>query len=135
VARQYDVRAIRYLYSRDLDAKRRKLLDFTKQRRWIDDRPAADEEFGVGIERARRNDSQRQFRLADDDRMTGVVATAETRDDVVLLGVEIDDPAFSFVAPLNPNDDIGLRAGITQSGTPSRSCRPSGLRRRPGTAS
>ena len=135
MARQYDVRTIRYLYPRDLNAERRKLLDFTEQRRLIDDRPAADEEFRMRIERARRNDSQREFRLSDDDRMAGVVAAAETRDDIVLLGVEVDDPPFSLVAPLNPNDDVGFRAGITQSETPSRSCRPSGSRRRPGTAS
>jgi len=40
--------------------------------------------------------------------MPGVVAAAETRDDVVLLGIEVDDAALPFVAPLDADDNVSL---------------------------
>ena len=39
-----------------------------------------------------------------DHRMAGVVAALETDDHVGILGQVIDDPAFSFVAPLGAHD-------------------------------
>ena len=92
--RQHDVRAIGDLYARRVDAERRQAFEFVEQRRRIDDRAAADEELDVRMQHARRNDAQRELAIADDDRVPGVVAAAEARDDVVVGGVEIDDPAL-----------------------------------------
>jgi hypothetical protein len=53
-----------------------------------------------------RNDSKREFRVAYNDRVARVITAAEPRDDVVILRVEVYDPAFALVAPLNADDDV-----------------------------
>ena len=50
----------------------------------IDDHSTADEQLGVGIECTRRYDTQCELGVTDDDRVSGIVATAKARDDVVI---------------------------------------------------
>ena len=85
-------------------------VELRRAGRWqADDRSAADEQLGVRIERARRNDAQRELGVADDDRVAGVVAAAETRDDVVVLRVSRRcGPCLR--RPTGSRDDIGLTA-------------------------
>ena len=54
-------------------------------------------------------DSSRQQRqlvraAVEHHRVAGVVAPLVAYDDVVLMGKQIDDFPFGFVAPLKPND-------------------------------
>jgi hypothetical protein len=57
---------------------------------------------------ARRHDPQRQLALPDDDRVARVISARKPCNDVVVARIEIDDPAFAFVAPLESNDDVGF---------------------------
>ena len=68
--------------------------------------PAPMSNFVVGDERARRHDVQRELRVADLDRVPGVVAAAEPRDDAVVAREQIDDAAFALVAPLDAEHDV-----------------------------
>ena len=53
---------------------------------------------------ARRDEVRDQLLPVDDERVAGVGAAAVAEDDVGELGVEIDDLAFAFVAPLGADD-------------------------------
>ena len=83
-------------------------VELVEQRLRIDDGPAPDEKLDVGMHHRRRNDPQSQLLRADDDRVPGIIAAAESRDDVVIGGVEIDDAAFALISPLTAEDDVGL---------------------------
>jgi hypothetical protein len=49
-----------------------------------------------------------RFLAVHDKSMAGVVAALEADDDVGLVGEEVDDLAFAFVAPLGADDcDVG----------------------------
>ena len=48
---------------------------------------------------------QDEFFLADLDRVTGVVAALRADDDVGLLGEDVDDLSFSFIAPLGADEN------------------------------
>ncbi len=64
----------------------------------------------VRIEDSRWNDTQRHVGVADFDLMAGVIAAAETRNDVVVRGVQVDDATFTLIAPLNAYNNIRLSA-------------------------
>ena len=86
-------------------AERRELVE---QRLRINDGPAPDEKLDVrDASPPTERSAAPALAIADDDRVAGVIAAAESRDDVVIGGVEIDDAAFALVAPLKPEDDIG----------------------------
>ena len=58
------------------------------------------------IEHAGRHNAQSDIDIADLDLVPGIVAAAETRHHVVVLRVQIDDAPFSFVTPLDADDDV-----------------------------
>ena len=91
------------------DADLAQALQFVEQRLRIDHGAASDEQLDVRIERPRRHDAQRQLAVADDDRVAGVVAAAKPRHDVVVGGVQVDDPSLSLVAPLAADDHVCFR--------------------------
>ena len=47
---------------------------------------------------------QRELSLFIHDGVSGVPAALITDDDVIVPGNEVDHPAFSFVAPVDPDD-------------------------------
>ena len=84
----------------DDDAMAGELVDLGTQRPRIDDDTIADD-----AELARANDARGQQRklvgiVADDERMTGVVAALEAHDDVGALRQPVHDLALALVAPL-----------------------------------
>ena len=105
---QHDVRAVRDLDARDVDADAGKHVQFVDQPAQADDRPAADEQQRPRLQHRARYDPQREFARADDDRVACVVAAAEARHDVVVGAVVVDDAALALVAPLDADDDVGL---------------------------
>ena len=68
------------------------------------------------MQHARRDQVQHRLLLADEQRVTGVVAAAEAHDDVGVAGEDVDDLALALVAPLHADDDDGahrpLRASV-----------------------
>ena len=106
--RKNHVGTIGDLDPRNVDAERRQRVELFDERPQIDNGASPDEELHVRMHHSRRDDSQSELAVADDDRMTGIVATAKARDHVVLLRIEIDDPALAFVAPLQPDDDVSF---------------------------
>src|SRR5579862_4993809 len=109
VMRKDDVRAIGDLNARRIDADLRECIELADERLEIDDRSSADEELDAGMHDARGNDPQRELTIAHNDRMPRVVAARKARYDVVIRGIEIDDPALALVAPLQPDDNVSFR--------------------------
>ena len=108
VIRKDHVGTIGDLDARNVNAECRQGVELVDQRPQVDDGAPADEELDVRMHHARGNDPQCELTLADDDRMPRVVAAGKARDHIVIRGVKIDDPAFAFVAPLQPDDQIGF---------------------------
>jgi hypothetical protein len=80
-----------------------------------------------GAEMRFENPSRKQGELESfppiDDSMSGVSASVEANDKIVLIGEEIDDLAFGLVAPLQA-DDTGAGHCLTYSGrSPGRDIR------------
>ena len=90
---------------RDLHTLFREGGDLVDQRLRIDDDAIADD--GELAFPHHAGGQQRQFisRIADDQRVAGVVAALKAHDDVGLLGEPVDDLAFAFVAPLRADHD------------------------------
>ena len=57
----------------------------------------------------------------DDQRMAGVITALKADDNVRVVGEEIDDLAFAFVAPLGADDcNVGHVLGIRQQAIGTR---------------
>ncbi len=101
-----DVGSIGDLDPADIDPDAREHIELGAQAFEAHDRPAADEQRRAIVEHSARDDPQRQLPLADDERMPRVIAAAEARDEIVIAREVIDDAAFAFIAPLDPQDQI-----------------------------
>ena len=67
--------------------------------------PLAMTHFFPRAQDAGGDEVQDVFRAADDDGVAGVVAALGADDDVGLLGEDVDDLAFAFVAPLGADQN------------------------------
>ncbi|MNC94513.1 hypothetical protein D3C83_113870 [compost metagenome] len=70
----------------------------------IDDHAIADDAELVRVEGAGRDQMQDRFLAVDHQRMAGVVAALKADDDIGVAGKQIDDLAFTLVAPLGTDD-------------------------------
>ncbi len=77
-----------------------------------DDGAGADQELDALDQDAGRHDVQRELRLADLDRVPGIVAAAEPRDDAVVAREQVDDAPLALVAPLNADADVEGAPGL-----------------------
>src|ERR1041384_186244 len=87
------------------DALLLELTDLADQRLRINHHTVTDDgQLALAHDAGRQ---QRQFvhRVADDERVPGIMATLESHDDVGLLGEPIDDLALAFVPPLGSDYD------------------------------
>ncbi len=72
----------------------------------VDDNAAAHDAEGLGPEDTRRNLVQTEVALVVDDRMPGVVAASEARDDVGVFRQKINDLPFTFITPLSAQNRV-----------------------------
>ena len=91
--------------SGELDAALFEAFDFLDQRDGVDDDAVGDDAFFPGAQNAGGNQVQDEFFLPDLDRVAGVVAALGADDDIGLLGEDVDDFSFSFIAPLGADKD------------------------------
>ena len=80
-------------------------IDLAEQRRGVDHQPVADHGFLSGTQDAARNQLEDEFFFADEDRVARIVSALIARDDIEPFGEEIDDFAFTLIAPLRAEDD------------------------------
>ncbi len=88
-----------------LDAALFEAFDFADQRDRIDDDAVGDDAFFSRAQDAGGDEVQDEFFLADLDGVAGVVAALRADDDVGLLGEDVDDLSFSFIAPLGADEN------------------------------
>src|SRR4030095_11000833 len=81
------------------------LLD---QRRRIHNDTIADDAGLSGMQDAGRNKVENKPLLADDNRMTGIMAALEADDQIGRLGQKVHNLPLALVSPLGSNnDDVG----------------------------
>ena len=85
-----------------MNAVAREFVHFGKERLWVDHHAVANDTHHCGMENARRNEPQHELRPVDVDGMARVVTALIARDDVETWSEQVDDLAFTFVAPLSP---------------------------------
>ena len=108
----------------ELDAAFFQALDFLDQRDGVDDDAVGDDAFLARAQDAGGDEVQDEFFLPDLDGVTGVVAALRADDDVGLLGEDVDDLAFSFIAPLGADQNgVHLRQKILRWAGSSGRCR------------
>ena len=81
-------------------------LDLGAEHVRVHDDAVGDDAGGARPDAAAGQQMQRELRIADDDRVARVGAAAVPYDDVAMLGEDIDDFAFAFVAPLQSHDAV-----------------------------
>ena len=86
-------------------SRRFESLDLGQQRAGIDHQSVADHRLLARPQDAARDQLEDVFLLADEDGVAGIVPALIARDDIELLGEEIDDLPFTLVAPLGAQDD------------------------------
>src|SRR5204862_266615 len=89
----------------DLYARGFKGFDLGEQRAGIDDQAIADDRLLARAQDAARDQLENIFLLAYKNGMAGVMPALIPRDDVELLGKEIDDLPLALVSPLGSQDD------------------------------
>ena len=89
----------------DRDAGRFQSIDLAQQRGGVDDQAVADHGLLPGTQNAARDQFQNELLFADENRVAGIVPALIARHDVELFREEIDDFAFTLVAPLGAEDD------------------------------
>ena len=96
-------------------AARLALVDLLEEHLGIDDHAVAEHAaLAAAAQHARRDEVRDQLLPVDDERVAGVGAAAVADHDVGELGVEVDDLALAFVAPLGADDDyVGHDSGYT----------------------
>lgn len=75
-------------------------IDFLEEADWIDDHAVADDAFFITAEDAGGDEVEDVFFAFDEDGVTGVVAAGATDDDIGVFGEDVDNLAFTFIAPL-----------------------------------
>jgi hypothetical protein len=83
-------------------------LRLFEQRLQRDDTPVADVAAHLRTQDACRNQREDGLLATDDERMARVVPSLEARHGGGLLGEEVHDLAFAFIAPLGTDDDDEL---------------------------
>src|SRR6185369_5311591 len=103
---KYQVRARTDLHTlgRNFDPLLDEAIGFDEESLRIDDHAVAQHAGLTAMDDARRQQVQHKRLVADLDRMPGVVPALITRDDVEPLREQIDDLAFTFIAPLGADD-------------------------------
>ena len=79
-------------------------VDFLEQDSRIDHNAVADDADLPGVKCAGGNQVKNGLLAVHHESMTGVIPALEADDDVGVLGEEIDDLTFAFVAPLGADD-------------------------------
>ena len=106
VVRQDEVRAIAdQQIPADRDADLAKAVDFADERDRVDDDAVADDADLAAPQNAGRDEMQNEFFTAVNDGVAGVVAALTADDDVGVLGKNVDDFAFAFIAPLRADQN------------------------------
>ena len=98
----------------DGNAGRRQGVDLLDQRRGIDDDAVADDGFHAVAQDAAGNQLENELLLADKNRVPGIVAALIARDDVEMLGKQVDNFAFAFIAPLSAKHNQITHSSPTQ---------------------
>src|SRR6185503_358087 len=83
------------------DAHLAQLLNLAVEGARVDDHPVADDAGGFLVQDAGRNESQDELALSDANSVAGVMTALVARDDIEMRRQNVDDLAFSFVAPLS----------------------------------
>ena len=86
-------------------ARQPELIDFFDERSRIHYDAATDYTAGTGLQRTRGDQMQHGLDTVYNESVAGVVAALETSDDVGFRRQYVDDLAFAFVAPLQPDND------------------------------
>ena len=103
-------------------AQRRNLLE---QRDRVEDHAVANHASAAGAQDAARNKLKNEFFAVDDNGVTGVVAAGIAGNDREVFRENVDDLAFTLVAPLRTYDDRSLALLQSQlRGPKSRPPRP-----------
>src|ERR1039457_5574998 len=87
------------------DAGRFQRLDLAQQRGGGDDESGGNYGLFPGGQNAARDQFEDELLLADENRVARIVATLIARHNIEAFGEEIDDLAFTLVAPLCAEDD------------------------------
>ena len=95
-----DLHALR----RNFDALLRESIRFDEERFRIDDHAVAQHACLAAMHDARRQQVQHKRLIANLNRVARIVPALIARHNVETLGEQIDDLAFTFVAPLGAND-------------------------------
>ena len=88
----------------DVDAALLQAVDLADQHGRVDDDAVADHAGRARVEDAGRDQVELEDLVAAHDRVPGVVAALEARDDGRVLGEQIDDLALPLVSPLRADD-------------------------------
>ena len=81
-------------------ARRFQSLDLAQQRGGVDDQAVADHGLLPGTQNAARDQFEYELLLADENRVARIVAALIARHNIEPFREEIDDLAFTLVAPL-----------------------------------
>ncbi len=89
----------------EINAALFQILKFFGQTERIDHQTVADYALHAGAENAGRCQMQDILLVADFHRMTGVIAALITDDPVRVCGQNVNDFAFTFIAPLSADQN------------------------------
>jgi len=100
----------------------RQTIRFDEERFGIDDHAVAEHAGLATMHDSRRKQVQDKRLIADLDRVAGVVSALIASNDVETLGEQIDDLAFTFVAPLGAYHCYDFCHGFSpiKNGSPRR---------------
>ena len=106
VVRQDHRRRVRHFQARgDFDADSFELVDFAQHVRHGNDHAVTNVAGDAWTHDARRDQLQRGFHAADDQRVACIVAALEAHHTLGVIGQPIDDLAFTLIAPLGADDN------------------------------
>src|SRR5258708_5108223 len=92
----------------NVDARFLQSVHLIEQSHGVHHHAVADDGLDTGAQNPARDELQNVLRLADENRVPGVMPTLVTRNDVEFVGEEIDNLALALVAPLRAqHDDVG----------------------------
>ena len=90
---------------RDLHALSLQMVHFFDQRTGIDHDAIPNQTPGAAIQNPRRDQMENERIPFIDDGMAGIGAPLVPHNQIGILGKDVDDLPFAFVAPLGPDDD------------------------------
>jgi len=99
--RKDEVRAVRDVQpASDVDPGLSEHFDFFNESDRINHHAHANDRMLFGAQNTARDELENVFVFADDDSMSGVMATGDANDEIEGAGEVVHDFAFSFVTPL-----------------------------------